>query len=67
MAGGHDSRTMFYCRAGEVIAGRLGTELVEFPGAHSGYLDDPPPFAAKLRETLARLRQRASERRLPPP
>ncbi|HYU65944.1 MAG TPA: alpha/beta hydrolase [Jatrophihabitantaceae bacterium] len=61
MAGGHDSRRLFYCRTGEVIAERLGVELVEFPGAHSAYFDDAPPFAAKLRTTLTRLRERASD------
>jgi pimeloyl-ACP methyl ester carboxylesterase len=50
--GGHDSRPYYYCRAGEVLAARLGVDFVEFPGHHMAYLDDAQAFAAILRQTL---------------
>jgi pimeloyl-ACP methyl ester carboxylesterase len=62
VAGGHDSRSFFYCRAGAVLAERLAAEFVEFPGGHAAYFEDPPPFAVTLRETLGRLRARAATR-----
>jgi pimeloyl-ACP methyl ester carboxylesterase len=34
------------------LAERLGTESLEFPGGHAGYLTHPAAFAAKLREAL---------------
>lgn len=55
LAGGHDSRSLFYCRTGDVLAERLGVDFVEFPGAHVGYLEDAPAFAVTLRKTLAGL------------
>ncbi len=47
-------------RGGLAVAERLGTEAVNFPGGHAGFLGgeygqtgDPDAFAAKLREVLA--------------
>jgi pimeloyl-ACP methyl ester carboxylesterase len=47
-------------RGGLAAAERLGTEAVEFPGGHGGFMGDeygqrgePEAFAAKLREVLA--------------
>jgi pimeloyl-ACP methyl ester carboxylesterase len=46
-------------RAGRAVAAKIGTEPVEFPGDHGGFMDgehaqagDPAAFAAKLREVL---------------
>ena len=36
------------------LAGHLRTPLVELPGAHMAYLDQPRSFAAALRPLLAR-------------
>jgi hypothetical protein len=55
LAGGHESRQFYYSRTGQVLAQRLGVGYVEFPGAHTAYLDRAPEFAALLRETLAGL------------
>jgi hypothetical protein len=38
-----------------VLAERLGTEPVVFPGDHGGFAVQPEAFAAKLHEVLARL------------
>ena len=51
-AGGHDSRSYYYCRTGEALASRLGVDFVEFPGHHMAYLDDAEGFAPILRQTL---------------
>jgi acetyltransferase/esterase len=51
-AGGHESRSYYYCRAGEALAARLGVEFVEFPGHHMAYLDDADSFAPILRQVL---------------
>jgi pimeloyl-ACP methyl ester carboxylesterase len=51
-AGGHESRSYYYCRTGEVLATRLDVDFVEFPGHHMAYLDDAESFASILRQTL---------------
>jgi pimeloyl-ACP methyl ester carboxylesterase len=51
-AGGHESRSYYYCRTGEVLAARLGVDFVEFPGHHMAYLDDAESFASILRQVL---------------
>lgn len=53
MAGGHDSRTYAIHRPAEVLAGRLGRALVEFPGGHAGYAKHPAEFADRLVTVLA--------------
>jgi pimeloyl-ACP methyl ester carboxylesterase len=52
LAGGHESRSYYYCRAAEVIAARLGVDFVEFPGHHMAYLDDADSFVPILRQVL---------------
>ena len=52
-AGGRESRSYYYCRAGEALAARLGVDFVEFPGHHMAYLDDSDRFAPILRQTLS--------------
>ncbi len=57
LGAGARSRPYYPCRAGEAVAERLGVEVVEFPGGHSGYMDHPGPFAAVLCDTLDRMRR----------
>jgi pimeloyl-ACP methyl ester carboxylesterase len=59
VAVGEESEGTLPARAGVVIAGRLGTQPVIFPGDHSGFMGGeygqmgkPDEFAAKLREVL---------------
>jgi pimeloyl-ACP methyl ester carboxylesterase len=52
---GRRSRAFYPGRGGEIVAERLGVPLVEFPGGHVGYVEEPVAFAAKLRETVAEL------------
>lgn len=56
---GEESREILTGRASVIIAERLGTDAVMFPGGHSGFLGGeygqmgvPEPFAAKLRAVL---------------
>jgi pimeloyl-ACP methyl ester carboxylesterase len=56
---GADSRHAVAGRGGLAVAERLGTNPVEFPGGHGGFLGpdsqppgDPEAFAARLREVL---------------
>lgn len=46
------SRGYYPALAGEAVAARLDVPVVEFPGGHAGYADEPEPFAATLRATL---------------
>lgn len=55
VAGGQDSRTHDVHRPAEVVAERLGKELVLFPGGHVGYAKWPDDFGLLLREMLAGL------------
>jgi pimeloyl-ACP methyl ester carboxylesterase len=41
------------------LAKRVGTELIEFPGAHVPYMDRPQAFVDALRPLLRKLRQAA--------
>lgn len=56
LAGGHDSRDQLAgqlaYRPAVLLAERLGTQVVDFPGDHGGYGTQPAAFAAKLREVL---------------
>jgi hypothetical protein len=56
-AGGHESRSHYYRRAGEALAARLCVEFVEFPGHHMAYLDDADSFASILRQILSSHRE----------
>lgn len=49
------SRAYYPALAGEAVAGRLGVPVVEFPGGHSGYTEEPESFAVTLRATLDEL------------
>jgi pimeloyl-ACP methyl ester carboxylesterase len=53
LACGADSREQLPARPGRALAAEFGTEPVEFPGGHAGYLTHPVEFAARLREVLA--------------
>ncbi|MBH1937652.1 alpha/beta fold hydrolase [Streptomyces sp. AV19] len=53
MAGGLDSRDHAVHRPTAELARRLGSELAEFPGGHSGYAKHPASFAARLGAILA--------------
>lgn len=57
---GEESGETLAARAARVVAERLGTEPVTFPGGHDGFLGNeygqprkPTEFAAKLREVLS--------------
>ncbi len=54
---GEQSRAYYPGRAGAAVAERLGVPLVEFPGGHAGYVQEPGPFAVTLRRTIAGLRR----------
>jgi hypothetical protein len=41
-------------RTTTALGERLGIEPTWFPGAHTGFVDHPVEFAARLREVLAR-------------
>jgi hypothetical protein len=52
VAGGRDSREHFPYQASVALAGRLGSDVVQFPGDHVGYAKYPIEFAARLAEVL---------------
>jgi pimeloyl-ACP methyl ester carboxylesterase len=41
-------------RSAEALAERLGQTATEFPGSHGGFMEDPPAFAAAIRDVLTR-------------
>lgn len=43
-------------RTSTALAGALGMTTTPFPGGHTGFIDHPDEFAARLRETLGRAR-----------
>jgi len=51
-AGGCSSREIWPYHAAKALADQLGTDLVEFPGGHNGFVLHPRGFAARLREVL---------------
>jgi clorobiocin biosynthesis protein CloN7 len=53
IAAGTASRDQYPHRTAAALAERLGTPLIEFPGAHTGFITDPKEFASVLRRTLA--------------
>lgn len=55
LAHGTQSADLAEFKAGAVLAERLAAEYPAFPGGHSAPLEIPVPFAAVLREVLARL------------
>jgi clorobiocin biosynthesis protein CloN7 len=52
VAGGTSSEGQFPRRAADALAERLGKPLIEFPGAHVGFVAEPKEFAKVLRQTL---------------
>jgi hypothetical protein len=42
----------FYAQTAQILAKRLGCELVTFPGHHGSFIDMPGEFAATLRSVL---------------
>jgi pimeloyl-ACP methyl ester carboxylesterase len=48
LTAGVDTRGQYFHRASTAIAERLGADYVEFPGGHSGAMEIPGAFAAKL-------------------
>jgi pimeloyl-ACP methyl ester carboxylesterase len=50
---GEASRGQFCDRTTAAFAAALGIEPTWFPGDHTGFVDDPAGFAARLREVLA--------------
>lgn len=52
-AGGEKSRAAFPHRSTRVLADRLGTTFVEFPGDHTGYTTRPRAFAERLTQVLS--------------
>jgi acetyltransferase/esterase len=52
LAGGLAGRAYFPYRCAAALAERLETAVVEFPGAHAGFVDHPPVFAERLREVV---------------
>jgi pimeloyl-ACP methyl ester carboxylesterase len=60
VAAGADSRSpdapsYWRYESAHALAARLATDLVELPGGHMGYLDDPQAFAEGLRPVLRTL------------
>jgi pimeloyl-ACP methyl ester carboxylesterase len=45
-------RKTWYAQANQILAEKLGYELVTFPGHHAAFLDMPDEFAATLRSVL---------------
>ncbi|WP_078607208.1 alpha/beta fold hydrolase [Streptomyces flavidovirens] len=52
LACGHDSRGELPYRPAALLAERLGTELVHFPGGHTGLTTHPAEFGELLRKVL---------------
>jgi hypothetical protein len=52
LAGGRDSREHFPYWPNTVLADRFGTEVIDFPGGHIGYVTHPAEFATRLRQVL---------------
>jgi hypothetical protein len=52
VAVGDDSRGQVAYQAAVALAGRLGTEVVVFPGDHAGFVTHADAFAARLDEVL---------------
>ncbi|GAA3520575.1 alpha/beta fold hydrolase [Actinocatenispora rupis] len=51
-AGGVESGDQLPARPVRVLADRLGTEVVGFPGGHAGYAERPTEFALRLTDIL---------------
>ena len=54
------NRKTWYARAAQILAERLGCELVTFPGHHGSFMDMPEEWAAALRDTFHQAESDAS-------
>jgi pimeloyl-ACP methyl ester carboxylesterase len=52
VAAGRTSGGTLAHQCGNALARRLGTQIVEFPGGHAGFITHPRAFATKLREVF---------------
>jgi pimeloyl-ACP methyl ester carboxylesterase len=52
VTGSEDGRAFYPYQCALSLAGSLGTQLVDLPGNHAGMIQDPAPFAARLRLLL---------------
>lgn len=52
VAGGTTSKGQLAHRTAVALAERLGSNVVEFPGSHVGFVEQPRPFARLLRQVL---------------
>ena len=52
LAGGHDSIDLMTSQPNRVLAGKLGLEVIDFPGGHLGFLAYPDEFARELIHVL---------------
>lgn len=50
-------RKTWYAQANQILAERLGCELVTFPGHHGSFMDMPDEFAATLRSVLHKAKE----------
>lgn len=48
------ARKKWYVEVAQILAEKLGCELVTFPGHHGSFMDMPDEFAATLRDVLHR-------------
>ena len=53
LAGGLESQDYFPYRPNTIMAVRLDSKVVDFPGGHVGYVTHPIEFAARLTDVLA--------------
>jgi clorobiocin biosynthesis protein CloN7 len=54
IAGGVKAQGALFHRTAVALADQLGTELVDFPGDHTGFLTDSEPFAELLFEVFTK-------------
>jgi pimeloyl-ACP methyl ester carboxylesterase len=52
LAGGHDSNAQMTYQPNRVLAQQLGSDVVDFPGGHLGFLPYPAAFAVALKNAL---------------
>jgi hypothetical protein len=50
-------RKTWYAQANQILAEKLGCELVTFPGHHGSFIDMPDEFASTLRRVLHKVEQ----------
>jgi clorobiocin/coumermycin A biosynthesis protein CloN7/CouN7 len=55
VAGGTTSKGQLAHRTAVALAKRLGTKVVDFPGSHAGFMEQPGPCARLLRQVLSEM------------